>query len=67
MELDIFLLYFPNKYVGIDINKSLLIWLKVNILIINFIILVKRKLKKYKNKINYILINNVIHHLNKNN
>ena len=59
-------LFNPNKYVGIDINKSFINLAKskyINHKFYNFS--EKEKLKKYKNKINFILINNVIHHLNK--
>ena len=59
-------LFNPKKYVGIDINKSFINLAKhkyINHKFYNFD--EKKKLKKYENKINYILINNVIHHLNK--
>ncbi len=60
-------LFDPKKYVGIDINKSFINLAKsryANYKFYNFD--EKKLLKEYKNKINYILINNVIHHLNKN-
>lgn len=58
-------LFDQNRYVGIDINKSFINLAKdkyKNYEFYNF--KEKSLLKKYKNKVNYILINNVIHHLN---
>ena len=59
-------LFNPKKYVGIDINKSFIKLAKTKFIKHKFYNFDQKKLlKKYKNKIDYILINNVIHHLNK--
>ena len=59
-------LFNPKKYVGIDINKSFINLAKKKFRNYKFYNFDQKKLiKKYKNKIDYILINNVIHHLNK--
>ena len=59
-------LFNPKKYVGIDINKSFINLAKTKFINHRFYNFDQKKLlNKYKNKIDYILINNVIHHLNK--
>ena len=59
-------LFDSKKYVGIDINKSFINLAKTKFINHKFYNFDQKKLlKKYKNKIDYILINNVIHHLEK--
>ena len=59
-------LFNPKKYVGIDINKSFINLAKTKFINHKFYNFDQKKLlKKYKNKIDFILINNVIHHLDK--
>jgi len=58
-------LFNPKKYIGIDINKNFIKLAKSRYSKYNFFNFEEKFiLKNYKNKINGILINNVIHHLN---
>ena len=56
-------LFHPKKYLGVEINKSFLNTSKKRNSKHTFKLLKKNYLKGYENKIDYIFINNVLHHL----
>ena len=56
-------LFNPKKYLGVEINKSFLNTSKIRNSKHTFKLLKKNYLKGYENKIDYIFINNVLHHL----
>ncbi len=56
-------LFDPKKYLGVEINKSFLNISKKRNLKHKFRLLKNDYLKGYENKINFIFINNVLHHL----
>ena len=56
-------LFNPNKYLGVDVNLSFIKNSKIKNPNNKFIFLKKNYLKNYENKINFIFINNVLHHL----
>ena len=56
-------LFNPKKYLGVEINKSFLNTSRIRNSKHTFKLLKKNYLKGYENKIDYIFINNVLHHL----
>tara|TARA_B100001057_G_scaffold34677_1_gene31477 strand:- start:4211 stop:4747 length:537 start_codon:yes stop_codon:yes gene_type:complete len=56
-------LFHPKKYLGVEINKSFLNTSKKRNSKHTFKLLKKNYLKGYEDKIDYIFINNVLHHL----
>jgi len=56
-------LFNPKRYLGVEINKSFLLISKKRNSQHKFRLLKNDYLKGYENKINYIFINNVLHHL----
>ena len=56
-------LFNPKKYLGVEINKSFLNTSKIRNSKHTFKLLKKNYLRGYENKIDYIFINNVLHHL----
>ena len=56
-------LFNPKKYLGVEINKSFLNTSKIRNSKHTFKLLKENYLRGYENKIDYIFINNVLHHL----
>ena len=56
-------LFHPKKYLGVEINKSFLNTSRKRNSKHTFKLLKENYLKGYENKIDYIFINNVLHHL----
>ena len=56
-------LFNPNKYLGVDVNLSFIKNSKIKNPNYKFRVLKKNYLKNYEKKINFIFINNVLHHL----
>ena len=56
-------LFHPKKYLGVEINKSFLNTSRTRNSKHTFKLLKENYLKGYENKIDYIFINNVLHHL----
>ena len=56
-------LFNPKKYLGVEINKSFLNTSKIRNSKHTFKLLKNNYLRGYENKIDYIFINNVLHHL----